>query len=96
MIYDDWQNEWLTNNIHLKGTIDLTGDKELAMRKINMIPPLIENVNKFSHLNGILEAKDDVKYETVFKLPSKELPVFQYPYYMSSFEKTRINDFLRN
>lgn len=46
------------------------------MRKINFIPPLIENVNRFSHLNGILEAKDDVKYETIFRLPPKELEVF--------------------
>lgn len=41
-----------------------------------MIPPLIENVNRFTHLNGILEVKDDVKYETIFVLPPKELEVF--------------------
>lgn len=66
----------MTNNVYINGTIDLTGDKELAMKRINFIPPLIDNVNRFVHLNGLLQAKDGVNYETVLKLPPKEMEIF--------------------
>lgn len=94
VVYDDWQNEWLTNNFEIKGTINLTGDKELALRKINMIQPLIHNVNRWSHLNGIVYTKNNIKYETHLKLPETTSRNFLYPYDLNSFEKQRINDLL--
>lgn len=52
MIYDDWQNDWLTNNVNLCGTINLTGDKELVRENIVQTTPLLSNVNNFRYLNG--------------------------------------------
>lgn len=95
LMYDDWQNDWLTNNFQIKGTIDLTGDKELAFRKVNMIPPLIKNVNRFTHLNGIKYTPNNIQYETELKLPEKPVDGFVFPNTINSFEKQRIDDLLK-
>lgn len=60
LIYDDWQNDWLTNNVNLCGTINLTGDKDLVKQHLVQTTPLLNNVNNFRYLNGKRYLGEDV------------------------------------
>lgn len=61
LIYDDWQNDWLTNNVNLCGTINLTGDQELVKQHLVQTTPLLNNVNNFRYLNGKRYEGEDLR-----------------------------------
>lgn len=90
LIYDDWQNDWLTNNVRLSGTINLTGDKELVKQHLVQTTPLISNVNNFRYLNGI---KKETEPTSVI-LPD-ELSKWVKPSKLSSYDYLLINDELK-
>lgn len=61
LIYDDWQNDWLTNNVNLCGTINLTGDQELVKQHLVQTTPLLNNVNNYRYLNGKRYVGEDLR-----------------------------------
>lgn len=89
LIYDDWQNDWLTNNIHLCGTINLTGDKELVKQHLVQTTPLINNVNNYKYLNGRKTKHDGI----TIKLPDDDkIKKWVRPAQLSSYDYLVIND----
>lgn len=86
LLYDDWQNDWLTNNVHLLGTINLTGDKELVKQHIVQTTPLLNNVNNFRYLNG----KRTEGHGISVIIPEDESPWIKSPR-LSSFDYVAIN-----
>lgn len=66
MIYDDWSNEFLTNSVHVRGTISRTGDWKLVSRYIPLVTPLISEGNQIIRLKSELqEVENDVDVDAM-------------------------------
>lgn len=67
----------MNNTFRLKGTINLTGDKEIVKRNIHQMTPIVDNVNNLRILNGIEIKADSERHEgTKLILPEIQTPNF--------------------
>lgn len=91
VIYDDWQNEWLTDNFYIKGTIDLTGDQDLVRENIHQMVPIIDNLNNYRFLNGIKRTQTEQPEKPVLKLPDRNQDAFKTKSERNAYERILIN-----
>lgn len=67
IIYDDWVNEFLENNVNVMGNIIKTGDIDKVRVNIHRTIPLIQNVNSIDEFD-CGQIKEENKW--VFDIPT--------------------------
>lgn len=59
VVYDEWANEFLTNQVNVRGTLAKTGDHLLAARYIHTITPIVTNGNDVIYIDA--QEKEKIK-----------------------------------